>query len=59
MIYESKAFKKQIGCFSSLVSQAKQLKILNSELKKLGVKKSKIIEMGQGQKQSRILLWWF
>ncbi|UYW00383.1 23S rRNA (adenine(1618)-N(6))-methyltransferase RlmF [Flavobacterium agricola] len=59
MIYESVHFKGQSLWFSSLVSNKDSLKTLNIHLKKVNVKESRIIEMKQGNKISRILLWNF
>jgi len=59
MIYESKHFKGQSLWFSSLVSSKDSLKTLNIHLKKAQVKESRIIEMQQGNKISRILIWRF
>jgi 23S rRNA (adenine1618-N6)-methyltransferase len=58
MILESRDFGKQVGCFSSLLSREKHLRPLSFQLKKLKAK-SQVVEMGQGQKQSRILCWWY
>ncbi len=58
MIVESRDFAKQVGCFSSLVSREKHLRPLRFQLKKQKAK-YEIIEMGQGQKRSRILCWWY
>jgi 23S rRNA (adenine1618-N6)-methyltransferase len=57
MIKESRAFSDQIRWFSSLISKKDSLVALQKELKKQEVKEVRIIEMGQGQKVSRLLAW--
>jgi 23S rRNA (adenine1618-N6)-methyltransferase len=59
MIHESTKFRTQVGWFTSLISKEENLKPLQQELAKVGVSKVKIINMTQGQKQSRILAWRF
>ena len=59
MIQESQHFGKQVFWFTALVSKEKNLKALQSELKKAKVQTSRIIPMGQGNKSSRILAWTF
>lgn len=58
MIYESVHVKLQCKWFSSLVSKKDHLKPLLSHLKKVNAS-SKIVEMHQGNKASRILFWTF
>lgn len=59
MIEQSASIPKRIRWFTSLVSQADNLPHLEAALKKAKVVTSRIIPMGQGQKQSRILAWSF
>lgn len=59
MIYESKHFRRQSVWFSTLVSQKENVKPLLKLLQKVEVKESKVIDMNQGNKVSRILLWKF
>jgi 23S rRNA (adenine1618-N6)-methyltransferase len=59
MIKESTEYKNQIRYFSSLVSKAENIKPLTHLLQKLNIPKYQIIEMQQGQKKSRILVWTF
>ena len=59
MIYESVHFKAQCKWFSSLVSKKENLKPLYTVLKKVNAKDIKTIEMEQGNKVSRILVWRF
>lgn len=58
MIEESLAFKNQVRWFSTLVSKASNLSFLVKKLEKSGIT-FKVIEMSQGQKQSRLLCWTF
>jgi len=59
MIYESVHFKTQCQWFSSLVSKKENLKPLYTILKKVNAATVKTIEMEQGNKISRILVWRF
>jgi 23S rRNA (adenine1618-N6)-methyltransferase len=59
MIKESVEYKNQIKYFSSLVSKSENIKPLTSLIQKLNVANFKTIEMQQGQKKSRILVWSF
>lgn len=59
MIKESTAFKKQIGWFTSLVSNKKHLSPIQQSLHQAQVKESKVIEMAQGSKTSRFIAWRF
>lgn len=57
MIQESQLFKHQVFLFTSLVSKESNLKPLLQHLKKAGVAESKVIDMAQGNKKSRLLAW--
>lgn len=59
MIDESVNVKNQIKVFSVLVSDKDNLSQLKSQCEKNQVKKLAVIEMGQGQKRSRLLAWTF
>ncbi len=59
MIRESVQFAEQVTWFSSLVSKKDNLQPLKQLLQQYGAKQVKVVEMGQGQKQSRILAWTF
>ena len=59
MIQESVAFQKQVGWFTVLVSKGTHLPYFQGQLEKAGVKSQRVIEMGQGNKRSRILAWSF
>ena len=58
MIRESALFKSQVGWFTTLVSKKENLPKMLKQLQKLNTE-HKIIEMGQGNKISRILAWRF
>ncbi|MHC5353223.1 23S rRNA (adenine(1618)-N(6))-methyltransferase RlmF [Myroides sp. LJL115] len=58
-IYESRHYAKQVGWFTTLVSNKDNLFFLKSLLKRLKVDSSQIIPMQQGNKVSRILAWRF
>jgi 23S rRNA (adenine1618-N6)-methyltransferase len=59
MIQESVAIQNQVGWFTVLVSKATHLSYFQGLLEKVGVKSQRVIEMGQGNKRSRILAWSF
>ena len=58
-IEESILFKKQVGWFTSLVSDKSNLKTLLKLLKNAVVDKHKIIEMQHGHKRVHLLAWHF
>jgi len=57
-IKESILYKKQVGWFTSLISNEDHLKPLQIQLKK-SAKEIKVVNMVQGNKKSRILAWRF
>ncbi len=59
LIRESLRFKEQCGWFTALVSRGSHLPALQGALGAAGVAESRVIEMAQGRKQSRILAWTF
>lgn len=59
MIKESKGHSEDCRYFTSLVSKESNLPAINKALINTQVKSSKIIQMGQGNKQSRIVVWSF
>ncbi|MDF3124975.1 23S rRNA (adenine(1618)-N(6))-methyltransferase RlmF [Rheinheimera sp. 1928-s] len=58
MINESQSYAQQVVWFSSLVSKQENVPLLQQQLTKLGAQQH-LIEMQQGNKQSRILAWSF
>jgi len=59
MIRESSRFSRQCGLFSSLVSKEFHLPVLFEELESLGNAEATLVEMAQGQKRTRALVWMF
>lgn len=59
LVQESKALGQQVLWFSSLVSKASNLPGIEAALKKAGAVEQRVMEMGQGQKQSRLVAWTF
>lgn len=59
MILESLEFKKQIGWFTSLVSNKKHLAPIIQCLQQSQVKEHRVVEMAQGDKMSRFIAWRF
>mgnify|MGYP000364059559 CR=1 FL=1 len=59
MIRESKKFASNVYWFTSLVSKQSNLKSFYKILEEVGAFKSETIQMGQGNKSSRILAWTF
>ncbi len=59
MIEESLLFKKTIRFFSTLVSKGENLPFIYSMLKSVGASFVETVEMSQGQKKSRIVVWMF
>ena len=59
LISESAQVPTQVLWFSTLVSKASNLPLIQSTLKKAGANESRVVEMSQGQKQSRFVAWTF
>ncbi|HET6227729.1 MAG TPA: 23S rRNA (adenine(1618)-N(6))-methyltransferase RlmF [Bacteroidia bacterium] len=59
IIFESKAFAKQCGWFTSLVAKQTHLKRIYNAIEKVEVAEVRTIPMGQGNKVSRIVAWRF
>lgn len=57
MITESQRFKTNVKWFTSLVSNEDNLGALLRAARNLGVRETKVIDMAQGNKRSRILAW--
>ena len=58
-LYESSLFKKQCVWFTTLISKKDLVKGMYTSLKKLGATDIKTINIGQGNKVSRIVAWTF
>jgi len=59
LISESVACAPQVLWFTSLVSKAGNLPVIEAALKKAGAVAVQTLAMGQGQKQSRVVAWSF
>lgn len=59
MVEESRFIAQQVFWFTSLVSRAANLPILQEQLKDLAVQQVRVIPMAQGNKRSRLLAWSF
>lgn len=57
MITESERFSHQVGWFSCLISRQRNLPVLKQYLLKYPIKQHRVITTGQGNKQSRLLVW--
>ena len=59
LIKESKTFAAQCTFFTSLVSKESNLAFIQKQLDKVKAKSHQTIQMGQGNKRSRIIAWSF
>ena len=59
LVNESVQVSRQVLWFSTLVSKASNLPGIQAILKKVGATQVRVVEMGQGQKQSRFVAWSF
>ena len=59
LIRESIQVGRQILWFSVLVSKASNLPAIQTALKKAGARESQVVDMSQGNKQSRFVAWTF
>jgi hypothetical protein len=59
LIRESVQVGRQVLWFSTLVSKASNLPAIETALKKAGARESQVVEMSQGNKQSRFVAWTF
>lgn len=59
MVRQSQQFRTSVYLFSSVVLKQSHLKSAYKTLQKIGVADLKVIQMGQGNKSSRILAWTF
>lgn len=59
LVTESASLGQQVLWFTSLVSKASNLPGIQAALKKAGALDQRVVEMGQGQKQSRMIAWTF
>ena len=59
MIKQSVLYKNNVKWFTTLVSKKENLKDIQKQLTKLNVKELKIVDMTQGNKQTRFVAWTF
>ncbi|MGY4534168.1 23S rRNA (adenine1618-N6)-methyltransferase [Pseudomonas sp. TE3786] len=59
MADESAGFAEQVFCFSTLVSKISNVALLQQRLQQLGAGDIRVVDMAQGQKQSRFVAWTF
>ena len=59
MIRESKKFGKSCFWFTTLISKSNNLKSAYTTLEKVTAVEVKTIQMGQGNKSSRLIAWTF
>ncbi len=59
LISESATCAQQVLWFTTLVSKASNVPGIEAALKKAGVAAQRVVEMGQGQKRSRMVAWSF
>lgn len=59
MIDASTRFARQVGWFTTLVSKKGYLKIAETEFRRLGIGKTRVIGTGRGGKLRRVLCWRF
>lgn len=59
MIRQSHRYAKNVGWFTTLISKKENLPAIYSALKKVSASQVKTIEMGHGNKKSRIVAWRF
>lgn len=57
MATESRDVANQVAWFSTLVSKAGHVPLLQAQLKRLGAHSIQVVDMGQGQKRSRFVAW--
>ncbi len=59
MISQSARVPQLCQWFTSLISKGEHLRPLERQLEQVGAKQVRVLEMAQGQKQSRVLAWSF
>jgi 23S rRNA (adenine1618-N6)-methyltransferase len=59
MVKESANFADQVRWFTSLISKSDNIKPVKKYIRKAGATRTKVIEMSQGNKISRIVAWSF
>ncbi|MCH1919164.1 23S rRNA (adenine(1618)-N(6))-methyltransferase RlmF [Shewanella sp. A3A] len=59
MAFESAKYAEQVLWFSSLISKSDNVRWLRKQLEKAGAVEARVVEMAQGQKISRFVMWSF
>lgn len=59
MVYQSRKYAKQVGWFTTLVSRETHIPAVRKSIESVKASKAKIIEMGTGNKKTRIIAWQF
>lgn len=59
MVYQSAKYGKQVGWFTTLVSREAHIAAIKKSIESVKASRAKIIEMGTGNKTSRIVAWKF
>ncbi|MDR9829797.1 23S rRNA (adenine(1618)-N(6))-methyltransferase RlmF [Vibrio sp. FNV 38] len=59
MAHESQFYAKQVLWFSTLISKKDNVRWMKKCLEKAGAKEARVVEMSQGQKQTRFVAWTF
>lgn len=59
MVYQSRKYASQIGWFTTLVSREAHIPAIRKSIEAVKASRAKIIEMGTGNKTSRIVAWKF
>ncbi|QMV14990.1 23S rRNA (adenine(1618)-N(6))-methyltransferase RlmF [Vibrio spartinae] len=59
MALESREFAGQVLWFTTLISKKENVRWMQKQLQKVGVQEIQIVEMSQGQKNSRFMAWTF
>ena len=59
MVYQSRKYGTQVGWFTTLVSRVAHIPAIRKSIEAVKASRAKIIEMGTGNKTSRIVAWKF
>lgn len=59
MVYQSQKYGQQVGWFTTLVSREAHIPAISKSIEAVKAKRAKIIEIGIGNKSSRIVAWRF
>jgi 23S rRNA (adenine1618-N6)-methyltransferase len=59
LIEESAALGGRVDWFTTLVSRAENLPAVSKALKRAKAARTRVVEMAQGQKKSRLVAWTF